>query len=62
MCEAAVYLLKNGKQENLMNDVVTITPKEDQLVLTDILGKEVYTNAKIKEIDLLGHKVFLEEK
>ncbi len=59
MCELTVYLIEGGREEKLMEDVATITPEGERLVLTDLLGQQQVVDAKIKELRLLEHKVFL---
>jgi len=59
MCELTVYLLENGKEEKVMEDVATITPDGEKLVLTDLLGQQKIVEAKLKELKLLEHKVYL---
>lgn len=59
MCELTVYLLENGREEKVMEDVATITPDGDRLVLTDLLGQQKIVEAKIKDLKLLEHKVYL---
>jgi len=59
MCELAVYLLENGEEKILMEDVASIKPEGEKLVLTDLLGQQEIVEAKIKELKLLEHKVFL---
>ena len=61
MCESAVYVIKDGKETELMQNVVSIKPKGDELVLTDLFGKQIFTKAKIKDLNFLGHKIILEE-
>ena len=61
MCEAIVYLNKNGKQETLMENVVTIRPEADRLILVDLFGERREVTAAIKEVKLLEHQVILEE-
>ncbi len=61
MCELAVYLLENGKEEILMEDVANIKPNGDRLVLVDLLGRQQIVAARIRELKLLEHKVFLEK-
>ncbi|MBI5507820.1 MAG: CooT family nickel-binding protein [Deltaproteobacteria bacterium] len=59
MCESAAYL-KEGKTERLlMREVASIRPHADGLVLTDVLGEEQIVNARVAEIDFLGHRVTL---
>jgi len=59
MCELAVYLLEDGEEKILMEDVASIKPEGEKLVLTDLLGQQEIVEAKIKELKLLEHKVFL---
>ncbi|MFA5808852.1 MAG: CooT family nickel-binding protein [Thermoleophilia bacterium] len=59
MCELTVYLLDEDREELVMEDVATITPDGERLVLTDLLGQQKIVEAKLKELKLLEHKVFL---
>ena len=59
MCELTVYLLDDDREELVMEDVATITPDGERLVLTDLLGQQKIVEAKLKELKLLEHKVFL---
>ncbi|MDO8736500.1 MAG: CooT family nickel-binding protein [Thermoleophilia bacterium] len=59
MCELAVYLLEDGEEKILMEDVASIKPEGERLVLTDLLGQQEIVEAKIKELKLLEHKVYL---
>lgn len=60
MCEAKVFLVKEGDRELLMEDVVSIKPIDEGLSLVDIMGREKPVAASIKEIKLLEHAVLLE--
>lgn len=62
MCEARVYIEREGDLEELMSNVVTIKPEEGKLLLKDLFGEQKYVNAEVKEIKLLDHKVILTEK
>jgi predicted RNA-binding protein len=59
MCELTVYLVDGDKEEMVMEDVATIKPDGDQLVLTDLLGQQKIVEAKFHELKLLEHKAFL---
>lgn len=59
MCELTVYLLDEDREELVMEDVATITPDGERLVLTDLLGQQKIVEAKLKELKLLEHKVYL---
>ena len=60
MCEAIVYLNKDGKQEMLMENVVIVRPEADKLILVDLFGERKEVHAAIKEVKLLDHQVILE--
>ncbi len=59
MCELTVYLLEDGREEKVMEDVAAITPEGERLVLVDLLGQQKVVEARIKELKLLEHKVYL---
>ena len=60
MCEAVVFVVKDGKQEKIMEDVVTVHPEGKKLILTDIFGDQKIISAGIQRVDLIGHEIFLE--
>ncbi|MHB1325736.1 MAG: CooT family nickel-binding protein [Thermoleophilia bacterium] len=59
MCELNVYMLGEAEEKLVMEDVANIVPEGDAVVLTDILGQQKVVDARILEIRLLDHKVFL---
>lgn len=62
MCEAAAYMLKNGKEELLLQDVDVIEPDGDNLRLVSIFGEQKVVKATIQSLNLVDHKVILVEK
>lgn len=62
MCEANVYVEKEGELEMLMENVASITPVEDKLLLVDLFGEQKSVRAEFKELRLLDHKVILSSK
>ena len=62
MCEANVYLLKDGKEEMILEAVDRITPEGDTVVLESIYSERMRVKARIKEMALVSHRVVLEEK
>jgi len=59
MCEAIVYLVRDGKQEQIMRDVVLLQPEGDKILLAELLGEKKSVRASIKKIDFLRHTVYL---
>jgi predicted RNA-binding protein len=54
-----VYLIDDGREEMVMEDVATIKPDGEQLVLTDLLGQQKIVAASFHELKLLEHKAYL---
>jgi predicted RNA-binding protein len=61
MCEATAYLVSSGKEKEVMRDVVTVEVQGKHLTFRDMLGNEKKLQARIKQIDLIQHKVAVEE-
>ncbi|MCJ7662985.1 MAG: CooT family nickel-binding protein [Desulfobacterales bacterium] len=59
MCESTAYLLKDGKEEEVMTDIATIIPVGKRLRLISLFGEEKEIKATIQEINLIGHKILL---
>jgi predicted RNA-binding protein len=62
MCEANAYLVRNGKEELIMEAVDTIEHENGDLRVVNIFGDQKVLKARIKSLSLVNHKVFLEEK
>ena len=60
MCEAIAYLVSSGKEKELMRDVVSVEVHGKHLLFRDIIGNEKKLQAKIKQVDLMHHKVTVE--
>lgn len=61
MCEAHAYMVAENGQDKIMENVVRIGYGEDgALVLTDLFGDEIRVKARIREIALIEHKIYLE--
>ena len=62
MCEANAYLIKEGEEELLMESVDVIEPEEiDTFRLVDIFGEQKVIKARIKQMNLVNHKIVFEE-
>jgi predicted RNA-binding protein len=60
MCEAAAYLLKDGKEELLLESVDLLESEENQVKMINIFGEQKKVKAKIKALSLVDHKIILE--
>ncbi|KLU65761.1 putative RNA-binding protein [Desulfosporosinus acididurans] len=62
MCETNVYIRTGDDQEELfLEQVDIIEPSEAGLRLVDIFGKQRFINARIKDMNLLNHRIVLEK-
>ncbi|UCC66512.1 MAG: CooT family nickel-binding protein [Deltaproteobacteria bacterium] len=59
MCQSTAYILKDGKEEELLADIATIIPEGNKLRLISLFGEEEVVEASIQEINLLDHKILL---
>jgi len=62
MCQSTAYMLKDGKEEEIMDDIAIIVPAGKRLRLISLFGEEKEVEASIQEINLLGHKILLKPK
>jgi len=61
MCEANVYLVKEGREELVLEDVSILRPEKDELFLQNLFGEQKRLKARIKELNLINHRILLEE-
>jgi len=59
MCEAVVFVVKDGKKQQVMDNVVTVHPEGDRVLLTDLFGEQKLITATIEKVDLTGHEIIL---
>ncbi|MBU4385382.1 MAG: CooT family nickel-binding protein [Actinobacteria bacterium] len=59
MCEAIVFVVKDGEKRKVMEDVVTVHPEGEKVLLTDLFGEQKLITAKVERVDLLEHEIIL---
>ncbi|MGE0083931.1 MAG: CooT family nickel-binding protein [Desulfococcaceae bacterium] len=61
MCEANAYLIKDGKEELIMEAVDILEPEGENLwQLVGIFGDQKTVKGKISGMNLVNHKIFFE--
>jgi len=60
MCESTAYILRGDKEDLFLESVCLIRPEGDGLVLKGMFGEQKNVRARIKEVDLMGHKIILQ--
>ncbi len=61
MCESKVVAVRDGKEKTIMEDVVRVEVENDKLKLYGLLGEVKEIKGRIVLMDLVGHKIFVEE-
>lgn len=63
MCESSAYLISDGREQKIMDYCIAIIPQADgKILLADLLGEEKLVDGVIKEVNLLDHKIILQER
>jgi len=62
MCEANVYIDRDGVEELIMENVDVLEPEAGKLFIRSIFGEQKILPNRIKHISLVNHKIILEEK
>ncbi|UCF85690.1 MAG: CooT family nickel-binding protein [Desulfobacteraceae bacterium] len=60
MCESTAYILKDGKEELVLESVDALENQEGQVKLINMFGEEETIEAKVKSLSLVDHKIILE--
>jgi len=61
MCEANAYLIKNGREELVMEAVDVVETEGEVLRVANIFGEQKTLKARIRSMSLVNHKIVLEE-
>ncbi len=57
MCEANVFIVKNSKEEQIMEGAFIIKKDGNTWYFQNIFGEQEIVKGTVKEIDLIKHKV-----
>jgi predicted RNA-binding protein len=60
MCESTAYILREGKEEIVLENVDFLENSEEQVRLVDLFGEEKIVKARVKTLSLVDHKIVLE--
>ena len=62
MCQSSIYIEKDGQEKEIMRDAILVEPVENGVKVQAMFESPRIVKARIKRIDLLKHKILLEEK
>lgn len=60
MCESTAYILKDGREEVVFEDVDLLEHRGNEIKMVNIFGEEKTLAAKIRLFSLVDHKIILE--
>ena len=60
MCEANAYLIEGGEETLVMENIDILRPEGNGIYLQDIFGGQRTLKARIKEMNLVDHRILLE--
>lgn len=61
MCESAAYILRDGKEELVLESIDLLERGEDEVQLTNMYGERKTLRARVKTLSLVDHKIVLEK-
>jgi predicted RNA-binding protein len=59
MCQTTAYLVEDGHERLLMNDVISLVPEKGKIRLVNLFGEELTVTGRIRQMDLLSHKILI---
>ena len=60
MCEAHAFILKNGKEEKVMENVDLVELEDDEVRLVSISGEQKTLKARLRRYDNTERKILFE--
>jgi len=62
MCLSIIYLLSNGKKEEIMRDVAHLEAEKGGYNLIGLLGEKKFVRGKLKSVDFVPEHLVVIEK
>jgi len=59
MCESKAYILRDGKEEMIIEGIDQFEVRNGEIRFINIFGEEQKVNARIKRLSLMEHKIIL---
>ena len=61
MCEASAYVIQDGKEELILENVDELHKEGDTIKMTNLFGDQKILEAQIKMISFIDNKIILEK-
>lgn len=60
MCEANAYLVKEGKEQLIMEAVDKVENEGDHITIENIFGEQKMVHGRIRSMSLVNHRIVIE--
>jgi predicted RNA-binding protein len=60
MCQTVAYIVEEGKEVAVLQDVVSVVPMEGGIRMVNLFGEEKVIRGRIRQIDLLTHRILIQ--
>lgn len=60
MCQTVAYVVEDGREVTVLQDVVSVVPVADTIRMVNLFGEEKMVRGRIKQIDLLAHRILIQ--
>ena len=60
MCQSSIYVIDSGRQELLLDEVARVEIEGNEVIMEPLFGERISLTARIKEIDLMKHRILVE--
>jgi len=61
MCDLKAYVIKQGKEELLLESVNLLRVEKNEIVLRNLFGEEKKVTGAIREVSLVKNRVIVEQ-
>jgi len=61
MCLSDVYWLRNGEKELVFKNAAAVKLVNNELIMEDILGRQMSVRGSIESVDLMNNFIYLKE-
>jgi predicted RNA-binding protein len=61
MCEANAYLVKEGREELILEAVDKVENEGDRVKIENIFGEQKVVPGRIRSMSLVNHRIIIEE-
>ena len=60
MCQTSAYIVRDGQEELVLQDVISVTPEHGGIRMVNLFGEEKTVPGRIRQIDLLTHRIIIQ--